>query len=169
MEKKENSSILRNVLVLLFVIAILGGIFVMTLLSLRGPDLDSFVEYQAEMDAEIAAYSEISSIIPDQGIYDTNPNARGPHLLICKCTTSSGEEVWLCVETIDYRTYVDPDAEFGSYYYFTDPGETPQTIKFSPAVRFYGTTVEAESICEGLSEITGEVILEISRIDREKQ
>lgn len=101
------------------------------------------IEFSQSVKSGQEVYADIVSIIPEYGISFENSTVN--HSVVCRCTTSKGETVWLYMSTSEYTEHFDTSANLsyilGSF----------EELEYSPARRIYGRSTKAESVCDGLS------------------
>ena len=112
------------------------------------------VEYSSELEAGSPAYFRLKSIIPEYSISIGTDSYYS--VVVCKCTTTDDAVVWLKISTNDYKEWFDSSATFGSTIF----GNSFKKVEYADAPVVHGKTRSAEEVCAGLSEKTGNLILE---------
>lgn len=111
------------------------------------------MEFSPQLEDGYPAYIQITSIEPkfsvtrNYGGYVSN--------VVCHCTTTSGESVWLYISTSDYSKYIDSNASFGS----TLLDNEFETKYFSEKIIIHGKVRDAEDLCDGLEKKTAKTVL----------
>ena len=93
-------------------------------------------------------YADIVSILPWQYFA---PAGGGYGGYLCQAETADKETLWLYISKDNYTQYMDP--------YVTEPYEQ---IRFSQPLRIYGDVINAENVAEGLSQVTGALVVEFT-------
>ena len=72
------------------------------------------VEYTPHVWTGRLAYIHVKSVSPEYGV---SSNYGGSyHSVVCKCTTTAGDTVWLYISISDYNKHIDEDADFNGYF-----------------------------------------------------
>lgn len=145
---------LKSIFIGILVVVIAASMFN----SWFSPD-DPPIEFSQTVKQGSDVYADIVSIVPE---YSVSLNWR-PHGIVCKCTTTNDETVWLYMLISDYTEYFDPTADFSAYL------ASFEKLVFSSGRRIYGHSSEADDVCTGLSRMTGcEMVIRFSSDDEEK-
>lgn len=118
--------------------------------------------YSSDSAVGSRVFEDIVYVSPEHGVYSTERSTYSD--LVCKCTNSSGGTVWICIDSSDYKKYIDPEANL--LIYSTAP--LGGAKHFSPAKRFHGTVERADGLVSGWSlsnKIGSSVIFVVKSID----
>jgi len=111
----------------------------------------SEVKFSSSVSAGDKVYIDISSIIPEIGIYTEGSNNYSH--FVCKCKTTSGTNVWVYMTTSEYKNHFDSSASTSVSSTYAD------TVSFSTSKRIHGVAKRAESIMSGLSSDTANMVI----------
>ena len=111
------------------------------------------VEFSAQVQDQDPAYIHVKSIEPEFSVSQRYSMAFSD--IVCRCTTTSGETVWVYISTNDYNKYIDSDAQFSSALF----GNTFETIYFEKDTIIHGKVRNAEDLCDGLESKTEKTVL----------
>lgn len=118
-------------------------------------------------------YVNITLIEPEYGVYTAEKYKAVKalttyHDYVCKCTTESGDIVWVNFNASDYRKDIDSSIE--SLVSSSSSGFNGKSVRFSPAARLHGKVVRASSVMSDLDKrIEQTSLIEYSSIDIPKQ
>lgn len=119
------------------------------------PDAGGAIAYTQGLAADTLVYADVTSIVPSMSLSFGEAGTWA----VCKCTTSGGGTVYICIPENDYISMIDNTAKLDD----TNNAKF-KTVKYNPAKRFIGKTAVAENVCKGLAEAIGSDIV----IDFEK-
>lgn len=112
------------------------------------------------------AYIDIKSIEPYVGIYSSYGSSASTSdymdlsSIACQCLTSDGSYAYIYISVSDYVRYIDASVSARDIHYGNFD------IKYyTPTKRIHGLVYSAETLCDGLSQDTGEKILRFNSID----
>ena len=132
---------------------IVGGI-----LLFSGPSKQDQPEVRYSADAEYGdpVYADIVYIFPKIGIYEENSSFFCE--FACQCRTTSGETVWLHLTTKQYKDSFD--SSITTY----KENDGVEGVDYPAGIRIHGVVKRAESVLDGLSEDTGEKLIEFTSV-----
>ena len=123
----------------------------------------SEVAYSRDCNVEQEVYVDIISIEPSIGISLENTSTNTD--VVCKCTASSGDIVWVYMSIDEYLSNIDSTADLTN-----SDAAIYETVTYSPAVRIHGIVSYANSLCAGLAlDISSTKVIRFSSMDIEKQ
>ena len=93
-------------------------------------------------------YADLATILPWQYFA---PAGGGHGAYLCQAETADDETLWLYISKDNYTRFMDP--------YVAEPYEQ---IRFSQPLRIYGDVIKAENVAEGLSQVTGALVMEFT-------
>lgn len=132
--------------------AIIYTVLILTLFSVFiGLSQCSSQEEKAFSDSCAAGdvvFADIATILPLQYFA---PAGGGHGAYLCQAETADKETLWLYISKDNYTQFMDP--------YVTEPYEQ---IRFSQPLRIYGDVIKAENVAEGLSQVTGALVVEFT-------
>lgn len=125
-------------------------------------------EYSSSCAVGDYVYTNITLVEPEYGIYSENQSSvllkKWYHRYVCKCTTDSGNAVWVCFRAADYQSNIDSTID--SYVDQKASEFSGDRVRFSPAAKLHGKIITAESVPTGLkSKIGQSTIIEYTSID----
>ena len=144
-----------RLITILISLAILLGILAISQCSKKKEE----VAFSPDLEFSSPAYIDLITIEP---VYSVSEKMFSSYnAIVCKCTTTSRDTVWLYITISDYKKHFDPDAKFDYIL-----GSSFETV--SKRTRIHGKTINPDTINPDLSQKTSNMILEfksISNID----
>ena len=127
-------------------------------LLFSGPSKQDQPEVRYSADAEYGdpVYADIVYIFPKIGIYEENSSFFCE--FACQCRTTSGETVWLHLTTQEYKDSFD--SSITTY----KENDGVEGVEYPAGTRIHGVVKRAESVLDGLSEDTGEKLIEFTGV-----
>lgn len=118
------------------------------------------VEYAIGMTAGEPVYLDVTSIVPEYGIYQNI--SRTYTYYACSCETASGGKVWVLVSAEYYRNTFDSSVPATE---LTLSFSNVKKVTFSPSKRIHGETVKADDYAEGLKGNTSYVVILLKSVE----
>lgn len=128
------------------------------ILLFSGPSKQDQPEVRYSADAEYGdpVYADIVYIFPKIGIYEENSSFFCE--FACQCRTTSGETVWLHLTTQEYKDSFD--SSITTY----KENDGVEGVEYPAGTRIHGVVKRAENVLDGLSEDTGEQLIEFTGV-----
>lgn len=139
-------------------LAFMGLLIFLCVLLFSGPSKQDQPEVRYSADAEYGdpVYADIVYIFPKIGIYEENSSFFCE--FACQCRTTSGETVWLHLTTQEYKDSFD--SSITTY----KENDGVEGVEYPAGTRIHGVVKRAESVLDGLSEDTGEKLIEFTGV-----
>ena len=107
---------------------------------------ESEVLYTPGAEEFTYVYADITWVSPQFSI-TTRGNGVTSEDIVCKCLTTNGETLWLCMDDYDYQECFEPD----NWVYELDFADK----SLATPVQVHGLMREADDMCKGLAQQIG--------------